>query len=142
MKRLKQITIIDDNKIFVFLTSKLIENTNLVNEISCFENGLDAINFIKENATKEENLPEIILLDLSMPIMDGWQFLDLYVKAAPSLAKKITLYIVSSSISPDDVNRAKSIDEVSDYIVKPITQEKLTKIISEVIPIHLPNKTP
>lgn len=131
MTTLKNLTIVDDDDIFVFLTTKIIEQTNLVDLIKVFGNGLDAINFLKENKNNVDALPDIILLDLSMPIMNGWQFLEKYNKLNPTIGKKITIYICSSSISPDDITRAKTISEVSDYIIKPITKDKLIDLIKK-----------
>lgn len=125
-------TIVDDDDIFVFLTTKIIEQTNLVDLIKVFGNGLDAINFLKENKNNVDALPDIILLDLSMPIMNGWQFLEKYNKLNPTIGKKITIYICSSSISPDEITRAKTISEVSDYIIKPITKDKLIDLIKKL----------
>ena len=132
MTTLKTLTIVDDDDIFVFLTTKIIEQTNLVDLIKGFENGLDAINFLKENKNNVDALPDIILLDLNMPIMNGWQFLEEYNKLNPTIGKKITIYICSSSISPDDITRAKTISEVSDYIIKPITKDKLIDLIKKL----------
>jgi CheY-like chemotaxis protein len=132
MSRIKTLTLVDDDNVFVFLTTKAIEQTNLVDLIKVFENGLDALNFLKENKNNVDALPEIILLDLSMPIMNGWQFLEEYTKLNPTIEKKITIYICSSSISPDDVRRAKTISEVSDYIIKPITKDKLIDLIKKL----------
>ena len=132
MTTLKTLTLVDDDDIFVFLTTKIIEQTNLVDLIKVFGNGLDAINFLKENKNNVDALPDIILLDLSMPIMNGWQFLEEYNKLNPTIGKKITIYICSSSISPDDITRAKTISEVSDYIIKPITKDKLIDLIKKL----------
>lgn len=132
MTTLKTLTIVDDDDIFVFLTTKIIEQTNLVDLIKGFGNGLDAINFLKENKNNVDALPDIILLDLNMPIMNGWQFLEEYNKLNPTIGKKITIYICSSSISPDDITRAKTISEVSDYIIKPITEDKLIDLIKKL----------
>lgn len=132
MTTLKNLTIVDDDDIFVFLTTKIIEQTNLVDLIKVFGNGLDAINFLKENKNNVDALPDIILLDLNMPIMNGWQFLEKYNKLNPTIGKKITIYICSSSISPDDITRAKTISEVSDYIIKPITKDKLIDLIKKL----------
>lgn len=126
-------TLIDDDDIFVFLTKKAIESTSLVELIRVFGNGLDAINFLKEHREDLNALPEIILLDLSMPIMDGWQFLDQFTALAPKIDKKITIYICSSSISPSDVELAKKNNLVSDYIIKPITKEKLIDLLKNII---------
>lgn len=132
MTTLKTLTLVDDDDIFVFLTTKIIEQTNLIDLIKVFGNGLDAINFLKENKNNVDALPDIILLDLSMPIMNGWQFLEEYNKLNPTIGKKITIYICSSSISPDDITRAKTISEVSDYIIKPITKDKLIDLIKKL----------
>jgi CheY-like chemotaxis protein len=132
MTTLKQLTLVDDDDVFVFLTTRLLDKYKLVDLIKIFDNGYDALIFIKENLGNIEALPDIILLDLSMPIMDGWQFLDEYVKINPRIGKKITIYICSSSISPDDVARAKAINAVSDFIIKPMTKEKLIEMIKNL----------
>ncbi|HLF51544.1 response regulator [Flavobacterium sp.] len=132
MKLVKTIAIIDDDDIFVYITKKAVEQTNIVQQIKVFGNGKDAIDFFKENVDNPDLLPEIILLDLSMPIMDGWQFLDEYSKIKYKIGKKIIIYIVTSSISPDDMRRAKKIDAVSDFIIKPITKDKLIEIIKKL----------
>ncbi|MFT6204222.1 MAG: CheY-like chemotaxis protein [Spirosomataceae bacterium] len=129
MNPVRTLSIIDDDKLFVFLTKKVIEQTNLINLINVFGNGLDGINFLKENIHNPASLPEIILLDLSMPIMDGWEFLEEYLLLMPKLSRKITIYIVSSSISPFDVVKAKNISAVTDFIAKPVTKEKLIEIV-------------
>jgi CheY-like chemotaxis protein len=129
MNPIKTLSIIDDDEIYVFLAKKSIEQTNLINLIKVFGNGLDAINFLKENIDNPDSLPEIIFLDLAMPVMDGWEFLEEYLLFMPKLSRKITIYIVSSSISPFDIAKAKSINVVTDFIIKPIAKEKLLEII-------------
>jgi CheY-like chemotaxis protein len=132
MNTVKTLGIVDDDKIYTFLVKKAIEQTNLVNTIKVFENGLDAINFLKKNTTNRDTLPEIILLDLSMPIMDGWEFLEEYILLSPKLGRKIIIYIISSSISPHDIAKAKSISLVTDFIIKPISKEKLIEIFKNL----------
>lgn len=132
MTHIKTLTLVDDDDIFVFLTKRTIEETKLVELIKVFENGLYALNFLKENKDNTDALPEIILLDLSMPIMNGWQFLEEFTILNPMMGKTITIYICSSSISPDDVARAKAISEVSDYIIKPVNKEKLIDLIKRL----------
>lgn len=132
MTQVKTITIVDDDTIFVFLTKKTIEQSKLVELKSVFTNGLDALNFLKDNKCNIDLLPEIILLDLNMPIMNGWQFLHEFTKLHPNMGKKIAIYICSSSSFQDDIKRAKEISEVSDYIIKPITTDKLTDMIKKL----------
>jgi CheY-like chemotaxis protein len=129
MRPIEILALVDDDDTFIFITKKVIEKNSDIKEIKTFSNGLDALNFLKENINDAYKLPEIIFLDLSMPIMDGWQFLDGFVNIPSPNAKKIIIYICSSSISPYDVDRAKKISAVKDYIVKPITKDKLIEII-------------
>jgi CheY-like chemotaxis protein len=128
MNKVKTLGIVDDDTIYTFLIKKTIEETNLVDMVKIFDNGLKALNFLKNNADNPDSLPEIILLDLSMPVLDGWGFLEEYIPLSPKLGRKITIYVVSSSISPYDVAKAKSISSVTDFIIKPISKEKLITI--------------
>ena len=129
MRPINLVTIIDDDEIVSFIERKIIEQTNLVNQIKLFSNGKEAIDFLKTNSKQPNLLPEIILLDLNMPVMNGFQFLEEYIKLEPHLGKKTTIYVVSSSVSPSDMNRIKSISEVNEYIIKPITRERFEKIV-------------
>ena len=76
MNPIKTISIIDDDAVFVFLTKKAIELAHIAHQVKVFVNGWDAISYFKENIECLDLMPDVILLDLSMPIMDGWQFLD------------------------------------------------------------------
>lgn len=132
MNRVNNLAIVDDDDAFVFLTKEMVAETNMVDNISVFKNGKVALDFIEMNRSNEQQLPEIILLDLSMPVMDGWQFLEKYAQINPVLARKISIYICTSSISPDDVNRAKAQSLVSNFMVKPVTPENLISMIRQL----------
>lgn len=121
--------IIDDDPIFVFGTKKIMEVADFTKSIMVFQNGQEAIQNLKPIIEKGENVPEVILLDLNMPIMDGWQFLDEFIKI-PS-QKEIVIFIVTSSVDPADVQRAKKYDKVSNYLVKPIRAEQLKEILTD-----------
>jgi CheY-like chemotaxis protein len=136
MKKVKTLGIVDDDKIYTFLVKRTIEQTNLVDLIKVFGNGLDAIDFLKKNADNPDSLPEIILLDLSMPVMDGWEFIEEYMLLSPKLGRMITIYIVSSSISPHDIAKAKSISSVTDFIIKPISKENLIEIFKKLLVVR------
>lgn len=123
--------IIDDDKIYVNLVKKIIEIKKLSENLIIFKNGKEALDYFKdimENVTDEDKLPDIIFLDLNMPVMDGWEFLNEFIKIKNNLNKKITLYVVSSSIDPRDLERAKSFNLVTDYLIKPIELKKFEKI--------------
>ena len=129
MRKIELLALVDDDDTFVFITKKIIEKTNHVKEIKVFGNGLDALNYLKENLNSEYKLPEIIFLDLSMPIMDGWQFLDEFTNLETPKTNKIIIYVCSSSISPHDIMKAKKMSAVTDFIIKPVTKDKFSEII-------------
>ncbi|HEY4786728.1 MAG TPA: response regulator [Bacteroidales bacterium] len=132
MKKIDTLYLVDDDDIFQLLASEVINSTNLVNKIKVFSNGQEAIKFLESVRDEPDKLPEVIFLDLFMPVLDGWGFLEKYVQLKSRLNKKIIIYIVSSSIDPIDIQRAKSISEVTDYIIKPITREKFLASIKEM----------
>jgi len=131
MKPVKYVFLVDDDKLFVFLTRKTIEATNFDGDIREFGDGREAIDYLRDSATRDEVLPDVIFLDLSMPIMDGWEFLEEYLLLDPAIRKNITLYICSSSISPHDIERAKNIGAVADFIIKPISKEKFIEMLKD-----------
>jgi CheY-like chemotaxis protein len=133
MRPINQVIIVDDDEIVRFLGQKIIEKTNLVNHIKLFSNGLEAINFLKTNSKHPNLLPEIILLDLNMPIMSGFQFLEEFMKFEPPFEKKINIYIVSSSVSIEEINKIKSMGAVSGFISKPLTIENFEEIVKTLI---------
>jgi CheY-like chemotaxis protein len=124
------ICIVDDDNIYQFTTTRTIQTHKLAKKILIFSDGEEALNFLIDNIGNSETLPDIIFLDINMPIMDGWQFLEEYVMIKPKIGKKITIYMISSSVDPVDLKRAKAISEISDYIIKPINPEMLKEIIN------------
>ncbi len=78
----------------------------------------------------ESAIPDVILLDINMPILDGWQFLDGIITI--KVIKKITIFIVTSSIDPRDKEKAKSYSNVKNFVVKPITQDKLNDLMAQM----------
>ncbi|PKG53327.1 response regulator [Olleya sp. 1-3] len=130
MKHIDTTCLIDDDRIFIFAAKRILKATNFCNNFTIYNNGAEAIIGLKAIIKSGKNIPDLILLDLNMPIMDGWQFLDEFIKVENS--KKITLYIVSSSIDPADTQKAKEYEQITDFIVKPITKDALTDIVNTI----------
>jgi two-component system, chemotaxis family, chemotaxis protein CheY len=125
------VALVDDDKIFQLTASKTIRALNLSEEILQFENGEDALKYLVENATRPEALPDYIFLDINMPFVDGWMFLQDYAGLKQNLLKEISIFMVSSSIDPRDIHRARSIPDVTQYVVKPLSKEKFIELLDQ-----------
>jgi two-component system, chemotaxis family, chemotaxis protein CheY len=123
------IALVDDDKIFQLTASKTLMSIQAANKVLQFENGEDALVYLRQNSGSSESLPDFIFLDINMPMVDGWMFLDDFSILKDHLAKPVKIFMVSSSIDPRDMTRAKSHGAVSDYIVKPVTREKFREIL-------------
>ncbi|WP_405327614.1 response regulator [Leeuwenhoekiella sp. LLG6367-2.1] len=132
MKDPFNICIVDDDDIYQFTMIKILESLNLSKKIILFSDGEEALDFMIGNLNRQNELPDVIFLDVNMPIMDGFQFMEEYIKIKPEVNKQIIIYMVSSSVDPVDIERAKSLNEISDYIIKPIKKGELVDIIKKL----------
>lgn len=127
--REKKVCVIDDDEIYQFTIRHNVLKLNNQNAVLSFTNGQQAVDFFASHQNNTANWPDVIFLDINMPTMDGWAFLDAFEPIALAAKQSITLFVVSSSIDEIDYNRAKSIPLVHDYIIKPLTLEKLQSLI-------------
>lgn len=123
------IALVDDDNVYQFTASKTLRATNLVSDVLQFQNGQEALAFLSGSLQKIQQVPDIIFLDINMPVTDGWMFLDEFHRLKNQIAKEIKIYMVSSSIDPRDVNRAKGIQEVTDYMEKPVSMNKFAELL-------------
>ncbi|WP_324023696.1 response regulator [Maribacter sp. BPC-D8] len=127
-----QVCVIDDDEVFQYTILHTLQAHKSVSNIMPFTDGAEAMNFFNKNIDNDIILPDVIFLDVNMPVMDGYKFMDEYIKLIAKATKKITVYILSSSVDLVDFEKTKKIKEVSDYIVKPIRDNQLTKILAEL----------
>lgn len=129
MKKINTLYVIDDDKIYHFLFRNLLKQNSIDVDTLFFPNGLEAIDHIK-HMPDGAALPDLILLDVNMPIMNGWQFLEEYTKIVPP-GTPVTIYMISSSNNEVDIKKARDFGEVvKDYFLKPICKEDLEKIFT------------
>jgi CheY-like chemotaxis protein len=117
---------------YQLVMKRTIEQSGMAKNVLQFYDGEEAINFFRERQQTPESLPELILLDINMPYMDGWQFLDEFIKIPFRGNYKRIIFIVSSSSTIEDLNKAKEYEVVSGYHVKPITKDMLEKIMQSI----------
>eukprot|EP00933_Yihiella_yeosuensis_P036148 TRINITY_DN29862_c0_g1_i1.p1 TRINITY_DN29862_c0_g1~~TRINITY_DN29862_c0_g1_i1.p1 ORF type:complete len:131 (-),score=25.26 TRINITY_DN29862_c0_g1_i1:105-497(-) len=127
-----KVCLIDDDDIYQFLLKKELRHTNLVERINLFSDGRKAMEFFKENKGNTEALPDVIFLDINMPIMNGWRFLEEFKQLQDDISKKITIYMVSSSFDDRDVTRSQEYAEVTDYIIKPVKRSNLISVLEDI----------
>ncbi|MEO8235714.1 MAG: response regulator [Flavobacterium sp.] len=127
MKKVNLTYIVDDDKIFIFVLKKLLVKNESFDQVLDFKNGEEVIKMLSD---KNNILPSIILLDINMPVIDGWQFLE-QIEKLPN-KNKLNIFIMSSSIDKNDIEKSKSFSTVKDFISKPINNDKLNKLIENI----------
>ena len=130
MKKIKTLCIIDDDNIFTLVAKKIINLVGFCEDTILLKNGREALDYFKELELKGSAFPEVLFLDLNMPLMGGFEFLNELEKMQG--AEKTKVFIFTSSIDPDDQSKAKEFSVVEQFVEKPLTVEKL-KSISERI---------
>src|ERR1700748_3682093 len=123
------VLLVDDDEINNFISIKLIKKALLNTEIVACLNGKFAIDQLVEMQKKgPEKLPDYILLDINMPIMNGWEFLDEYKRLNIDPLGKCKIFIISSSVFSTDINQARSYPLVRNFISKPLSVEKIKEM--------------
>lgn len=123
--------VIDDDDIYQYLTQKELEKSQRVKTISTFSDGIKALNYLKEIAEDLSNLPHIIFLDVNMPILSGWAFIEELRQLRLSNLSAIKIYIISSSFDRRDIEKAREYEEIADYLVKPVSRMQIASILEK-----------
>lgn len=132
LMKIDTVCIIDDDPICVYGTKVLLNHNNFVgSNILVYEDGYEALVNLTSLLNTGQPLPEIIFLDLNMPVMNGWEFLDEFNKL--SFTNKPKVYIVSSQFDLQEIEKGKSYDFVRDFISKPLIESKLASIFQNGI---------
>lgn len=130
---MKKLIFIDDSPLDHFILKRILNKYKLAYEVNCTEDGEEVLKFLKKNQHDKDKLPDLILVDLYMPKLNGWGFLEKIQHIYPSLARPVKIFILSSSINPKDIHHARQYSCVSSFIFKPITKEVLEKLVNEEI---------
>lgn len=138
MKKLETILLVDDDAPTNFFNKIIIKKTACAEQVEETQNGLVALEYIKSRYHENKSQPDLILLDINMPGMDGWEFLEEYVKLEFIDEMSSTIIIMlTTSLNPSDMEKANTIKVINGFANKPFSTDNLEKIINE----HFASKT-
>ena len=132
---IKNVLSVEDDSTTHLLNKLYLEEAHFCENYIEVLNGQLALNYFIDLATQEDNLskvPELILLDLNMPLMDGWEFLEIFEKDFPQFAERTKVYILSSSINPMDKERAVREKGVCGFVEKPLDFDQIERLKKEL----------
>ncbi|MBS1744623.1 MAG: response regulator [Bacteroidetes bacterium] len=127
------VLLIDDDAIYQFVSKKTLEATGNASNIQICSNGEEAIHYLESNLHNTAELPDVIFLDVNMPVMNGWEFLEAYQALKPNFPKDIHVFLVTSSMNDEDKEFSRRFNCVQDYIVKPLNREKISELLSHTV---------
>jgi len=133
---IKTVLVIEDDFITMYLNKSLLESVSFCDNIVEAASGDEALSYfenIEKGDNPMDNLPEVILLDLNMSIMDGWEFLETFGQKFPEFIKKTKIFILSSSSDPEDHERALKESNIAAFLSKPLDKDEHFKLIQSFL---------
>lgn len=128
MPKFRNVLLVDDNEIDNFINERIILSSKFSENVVVKNSADSALNYLREISGKDEKLPQFIFLDLNMPVKDGFGFLEDFEKLDEKIKSTAKVIVLSSSISPDDINKASTNPFVFKYINKPLSDKYLEAI--------------
>jgi len=125
MERIKCFLLVDDSKATNFFNKTMITKTDCVEEIAIAKDGKEALEYIQKG-----NIPEIIFLDINMPVMDGWEFLEAYQELEEKYKNSVIVIMVGAELKPEEIARAKKVPQVKEFKDKMLTKEALFNLMN------------
>ncbi len=130
--RYSSIMLIDDNEIDNFINQKMMESCNFSENIHIYTSGKSALEYLKNMERIQDGskltTPELIFLDINMPVLDGFQFVEEFEKLDKKFISATKIIMLTSSIDPDDHAKSKLFSSIHDYVIKPLSQSALKGI--------------
>lgn len=128
MPTYKRVLLIEDDPITLLVCERIIKLTDFADEVITTNNGQEGLDYISESLENKSELPEIVFLDINMPVVNGWEFLDAFGEMIDRLPSVPNIYILSSTVDPEDEKKAVSYPYVKQFVSKPLTKDFLLTI--------------
>lgn len=130
-KVIECVLFIDDDKATNFIHKFIANKSSYFENVKIVSSAREGLEYLKSAEVGENTVPNYIFLDINMPAMNGWDFLNYYEKQPLSIKEQIKIFMLSSSSNTSDISKAKEYNNVSGYIIKPLTEDSLNKVIAE-----------
>lgn len=142
MKKLNSVLLIDDDKATNFINKTLIKKAAITDHIETALNGQQALDYLTNSGDYEKPSgifpsPNLIFVDINMPVMDGWEFAEGFINLEENQKENCTLIMLTSSFNPDDKTKATFLPVISGFLNKPLNQEKINSILNTFFPEYL-----
>ncbi|MDO6759854.1 response regulator [Tamlana sp. 2_MG-2023] len=134
MKSVTSTLLIDDDKFTSFYNEKIVKKHNKFGEIISLNSGKAALEYLEEAIAGKALKPDVIFLDINMPAMNGWEFIEAYKELDAKFTDDIKIIMLTTSSNPKDKERSQTLNEITDYINKPLSLSILDNIIEDLIP--------
>ncbi len=131
MKAFNMIFIVDDDPIHQQISQIMLERLGVTKQIMKFCDAEEVLTYLKQHLQDAAAMPDVILLDLNMPVMDGWDFLNEYATLYHQIPQKVRIYVLTSSIDEKDKERVGQYHFVNGYLTKPLAQGVMMKLLEE-----------
>lgn len=124
-----RVLIVDDDPILIMVCTRIMKITGFSEEVVSAKEGREGMDYLyKQLQESPYNLPELILLDINVPVLNGWEFLDEFIELLPQIPTTIPVYMLSSTIDQADFDKAETYSVVKGFYSKPLTRENLAEI--------------
>ena len=136
-KKLNCILLVDDDLPTNFINERVLKKIDCSEKIIAVQGGFEALDYLKSLDKENHPQPDLILLDINMPGMNGWEFLESYDRLDTNLKSKAIIVMLTTSLNPDERDRAQNIPQISGFLNKPLFAEGVSQILKENFPEYL-----
>jgi len=136
-KKLNCILLVDDDLPTNFINERILRKMDCTERIIAVQGGFDALEYLKSTVEEKHPQPDLIFLDINMPGMNGWEFLESYENLEINQKSKAIIVMLTTSLNPDEKDKAGQIPQISGFLNKPLFADRVKEILEEKFPDYI-----